>query len=132
MRKTSIINVVLITILLTSTVLIFSLLLAEVQYDRDTKRIEAMLADRSIENYFTNDRLESSYTLANVEEPVVLNPLCTDCDESIANMYNSGSTLIIEAPEGLCDVDVERCVLYNFDPFGLGIFERQVILRNQK
>lgn len=132
MRKTSIINVSLIAALLTMLVIIFSIIIAKQNYASDTTKIQSMLADRSIINYFKSEQIETTYNVDGTDEVVALSELCVDCDESIANMHNSGSMLITDAPDSICDLDVERCVIYNFDPFGLGLFTRQTILRNEK
>lgn len=132
MRKTSIINVSLIALLLTMLVIIFSIVIARNNYIEDTTKIQSMLADRSIINYFTSEEIETTYQVDNVDQTIVLSPICVDCGQSIANLHNSDSMLIIEAPEDICDTDVERCVVYDFDPFGLGLFKKQTILRNEK
>lgn len=132
MRKSSVINLVLIISLLTMLVVIFSLIIAKRNYTEDTARIQDLLADRTIINYFTTEQIQTTYDVEGEPQEVILNPLCIDCDETIANTHNSGSMLITEAPESLCDTDVERCILYNYDPFGFGLFEKQEIIRNQK
>lgn len=132
MRKSSILNLAVVISLLTMLVVIFSLVIAKNNYNQDTAKIQEMLADRSIINYFSSEKIQTSYSIEGEEQQVILSPLCIDCSESISNIHNSGSMLITEAPDSLCDTDVERCVLYDFDPFGLGIFEQETIIRNQK
>lgn len=132
MQKNSVITIGLLIILLTSTVIIFSLIIAKEKYKVDAAQIQELLADNSVVNYFTAEEIETTYEVDGVEEPIIFSPLCTDCSEGIADMHNSDSLLIIQAPESLCDTEVERCILYNFDPFGLNVLEQQEILRNQK
>lgn len=132
MRKTSMVNVSLIVILLAMLVVIFSIMIARSNYIKDTTTIQEMLADRTIINYFSSEQITSQYEVDGVYQDVVLSPICIDCEQSISNMYNSQSMLIIDAPETICDTDVERCILYQFDPFGIELFSRQTILRNNK
>lgn len=132
MRKTSIINVSLLALLLTMLVIIFSIIIVKNSYIEDVTKIQAMLVDRSVVNYFTSETIETTYQIDNIDEVIVLSPICIDCNQTIANMHNSGSMLINDAPESICDTDVERCVIYDFDPFGLGVFKKQVILRSGK
>lgn len=132
MRRTSITNIVITGLLLTSVVFLFSILIAKQNYVQNANTIQALLADRTIVNYFAPEQIETTYEVNGALEPLVLSPICTDCEQGINNMYNSDSMLIVTAPESLCDTDVERCVLYDFDPFGLNIFTSQEILRSEK
>lgn len=132
MRKTSIINVSLLAVLLTMIVVGFSVLIARNNYITDTAKVQKMLGDSSVTNYFTNEKIEATYEIDGAYQDFILKPLCADCDQPITNMHNSGSMLITSAPESICDTDVERCVLYDFDPFGIGLFSRQTILRSEK
>lgn len=132
MRRTSTINVIIIGLLLTAVVLMFAILIAKNNYEQDSARIQSLLADRTIVNYFDGDQIETTYEVNGQLEPLILSPICVDCEQSINNMYNSKSMLIVSAPESVCDTDVERCVFYDFNPFGINIFEHQEILRNEK
>lgn len=132
MRKNSIINVSLLAILLTMIVVSFSLLISRSNYIKDTAKVQAMLADDSVTDYFTDEKVEVSYEIDGAYQDFILSPLCVDCEQPITNMHNSGSMLIISAPESICDTDVERCVVYEYDPFGIGLFSRKTILSSEK
>lgn len=132
MRNSSLINVVLTIIMLFSMVVIFSVLNVKRVYQQDSQLIQSKLADPTIVNYFKSDRLTEVYETAEGSEDIVYSPICVDCDETIANMYNAQSVLIVESPEDICDTEVERCIVYEFDPFGLGLFTKEQIIRNTK
>lgn len=132
MRNSSLINVVLTIIMLFSMVVIFSVLNAKRVYNQDSQLIQSKLSDPTIVNYFASDRFTEVYETVDGAEDVIYSPICVDCDESLTNMHNSKSVLIVESPEAICDTEVERCVVYRFDPFGLGIFTKEQIIRNTK
>lgn len=130
MRQARIINVWLISILLAIIVVILSLLITRNNYRTNLKTFENLLAERTVTNYFTSEQTPVSYEINGEYQDLILSPLCTDCDQSVSNMYNGNSMLIVEAPEDICNIEVERCVIYEFDPFGMGLFSKQKLIRN--
>lgn len=132
MHKTSMINTVLLIILLVFTTILFSVEYGKQNYQAGAEQMQSVLADQTVANYFNAEEITANYQMANSVEEVVLRPICVDCKETIADQHNSNSALIVEAPESICDTEIERCVLYSYDPFGFGIFTHQEILRSQK
>lgn len=131
MRKPTVVHMGLVIAMLTMIIIIFSLLLTRNNYIDDTADLQKVLSDPAYNSYFDTKENETVYFENGVEQTVILKDICIDCENSVANMQNSSSMLIVEAPKEICDVDIERCVLYKFDPFGLGIFKKQEILRSK-
>lgn len=132
MHKTSMINTVLLIILLVFVTVLFSIGYEKHNYKAEAEQLQSLLADQTITNYFNSEEISTNYQMANSTEEVVLRPICIDCKETIADQHNSNSALIVEAPESICNTEIERCVLFSYDPFGFGIFTHQEILRSQK
>lgn len=132
MRKSRVFNVFLISVLLTLIVIIISIFFTRNSYNENYAQFENLLTDRTIANYFSDEKINVNYELNGEYQDFVLSPLCTDCEQPISNMYNSSSMLIVEAPVDICDVEVERCVVYEFDPFGIGAFKQRTFIRSEK
>lgn len=135
MSRTNLINTILIIIILASSVLLLALVIAQKNYSKDMLAIETKLQEKTISKYFTGDgenTVESTYRVGISDEPVVYNKICNDCDDTLTNMHNRESMIVVTAPDEYCDLDIEYCIIYVFDPFGLGIYKREELIRSAK
>lgn len=132
MSRTNKINLTLVIVSLIITILAISLIIARENYLNDIEVINDIMSQGSVEKYFSGQEIESTYLVVGRDEPVLMQQICIDCDDSIANMHNQTSLLITKAPDELCDNDVEQCIIYEYDPFGLGIFKQRELIRSVK
>lgn len=131
MRNARIINVWLISLLLTMIVVIISLLITRNNYRTNQEKFENILTDTTVTDFFLSEANQVSYEIDGAYQDLMLSPLCTDCDQTLSNMYNQNSMLVVDAPPEICNMEVERCIIYEFDPFGIGLFSKQKLLRSE-
>ncbi|WOO87056.1 hypothetical protein RZE82_08050 [Mollicutes bacterium LVI A0039] len=132
MSKTNTISVILTVIVLFASVISLALIIAQKNYKTDVEIIKAAMIDQTISSFISDERIEEPYYEGLEEQTIVYSPLCVDCADPIANMHNRGTLVVQEAPKSYCDLDVEQCILYEFDPFGLGIYTKQELIRTIK
>ncbi len=129
------IYVALISVTCIMLVSLFGLNFEKKAYQKEIEMANIILKDKTVTNYFVDEKYTISYQpqgLITEGEKVVGKQLCIDCDDSIATMHNTNTYLITSAPAEVCDTEVERCMLYSYDPFGIKLFRHEELIKQAK
>lgn len=127
----NIIKLSMITTILMVSLFSISILNANVNYENSKIQLQEALNESNPEQYFNVEVNKYKFVVDNRKIELETVELCQLCDSPLNNMFNSKSKYIISAPDDICDLTIEKCIYYEFDPFGIDIFKKREILRSK-
>lgn len=131
LKKKTIIDVILLATFLAFIVLILTLIFIKKEYITNKNELQILLNEnQSINQVFSGQEKTINYMIDGKQQKIQIKGLCNDCKQQ--NVHNRGSALILEAPDSICDVDVESCIMFKYDPFGFGQSAPIEIIRSVK
>lgn len=131
MKKKNLIDIILLAIFLTFIVLILTLILIKKEYIDNKNELQTLLNEnQNISQVFSGKEKTINYMIDGKQQKIQIKGLCNDCQQQ--NIHNRGSVLILDAPDSVCDVDVESCIMFKYDPLGFGQSAPIEIIRSVK
>ncbi len=132
MTKYNYVYICLIAVMLTTITLIIAIVNQITTYTEEREQLISYMEEGTIDNYFSLQEEKVGYNIDNIPYDVYVRQLCVECNKTIATNHNTGTLLIDSGPDEVCDIDVERCVLYSYDPFGFEKLQQTEMIRTQK
>lgn len=133
MKTHNYLYICLVSIMTISFVVIIAILIQVKEYNKEKEDMIAALSNPSIVNYFDDTKYDVKYQAEDgTTKDLILKDICVDCGESLVTAHNSGSALITFAPSDVCDLSVERCVVFSYDPFGMAFLNHKEVITAKK
>ncbi len=131
MKRYYTLNICLITLLLLSFIIMCTIYIIKQNYNIQMDNIQQILDDEQFDKYFSSE--EEVYTFVDDgRQEIVYRSLCITCDDNDKFLFAKNSKLIVDSSSELCDKTIENCIVYNYDPFGLGNINKPKIMRSMK
>lgn len=122
--STNITHIVLVTTILLVISAISATIISSFQLaDEEVLMKQALNGDQS--QYFNSEVEEIYYDVDGKQEKIKVSYLT----DEYRDMFNNESYLIIEAPTDLCDTYYEKCLVFKYNPLGIGVFEHSEVKR---